>query len=49
MTATVPPINRPYTAEEYLALEVEAAFRHEFRNGEIVEMSGGTPTHNEHA
>lgn len=46
MTATV-PIVRSCTAEEYLALEVEAEFRHEFRNGEIIEMSGGTPTHNE--
>ncbi len=46
MTATV-PVTQSHTAEEYLALEVEAEFRHEFRNGEIVEMSGGTPTHNE--
>ncbi len=38
---------QPYTAEEYLALEVESATRNEYRNGEIVPMTGGTPTHNE--
>jgi Uma2 family endonuclease len=36
-----------YTAEDYLALEVESAVRSEFRNGEIVAMTGGTPAHNE--
>jgi Uma2 family endonuclease len=35
-----------YSAEEYLALEVESEVRSEFRNGEIVEMTGGTPAHN---
>jgi Uma2 family endonuclease len=35
-----------YTAEEYFALEVESDTRSEFRNGEIVLMTGGTPTHN---
>lgn len=38
---------KTYTAEEYLALEVESDIRHEFRNGETVEMAGGTPEHNE--
>jgi Uma2 family endonuclease len=38
---------QPYTAEEYLALGVESITRHEYRNGEIVPMTGGTPTHNE--
>lgn len=36
-----------YTADEYLALEVESPTRNEYRNGEIVPMTGGTPTHNE--
>ena len=45
MTAAVS--TRKYTAEEYLALEVESEVRHEFRDGEIVEMTGGTPEHNE--
>jgi Uma2 family endonuclease len=35
-----------YTAEEYLALEVESDRRHEYRHGEIVPMTGGTPEHN---
>lgn len=38
---------KTYTAEEYLASELESDIRHEFRNGEIVEMTGGTPAHNE--
>lgn len=38
---------KTYTAEEYLALEVEAETRNEYRNGEIVSMSGGTPDHNQ--
>lgn len=36
-----------YTAEEYLALEVESETRNEYRNGEIVPMAGGTPDHNQ--
>ncbi|MBE9079149.1 Uma2 family endonuclease [Romeria aff. gracilis LEGE 07310] len=35
-----------YTAEEYLALEVESDLRSEYRNGAIVPMTGGTPEHN---
>ncbi len=35
-----------YTAEDYLALEVESDLRHEYRNGEIIPMTGGTPQHN---
>ncbi|MGF1603020.1 MAG: Uma2 family endonuclease [Thermosynechococcaceae cyanobacterium] len=41
------PRTKPYTAEEYLALEIESEVRSEFRDGEIVEMTGGTPAHNE--
>lgn len=40
----------PYTVEDYLALEAEAemtdGLRREYRNGEIVCMTGGTPEHN---
>ncbi|NET51733.1 MAG: Uma2 family endonuclease, partial [Merismopedia sp. SIO2A8] len=36
-----------YTAEDYLALEIESDIRNEYRNGEIVPMTGGTPAHNE--
>ncbi|MCG8364595.1 MAG: Uma2 family endonuclease [Pseudanabaenales cyanobacterium] len=35
-----------YTAEEYLALEVQSDTRSEYRNGEIAPMTGGTPEHN---
>ncbi|HIK46682.1 MAG TPA: Uma2 family endonuclease [Leptolyngbyaceae cyanobacterium M65_K2018_010] len=35
-----------YTADEYLALEVESDIRHEYRHGEIIPMTGGTPEHN---
>lgn len=41
-----PQVSRPYSPEEYLALEVAAEFRHEYINGEIVPMTGGTPNHN---
>ena len=36
-----------YTPKEYLALELEADNRHEFINGEIRQMAGGTTKHNE--
>jgi len=34
-----------YTFREYLALEETANIRHEFLNGEIYAMAGGTPEH----
>ncbi len=37
---------RFYTPEEYLALELEAETRSEYRDGEIVPMTGGTTNHN---
>lgn len=40
------PREKIYTPEEYLALEIESEVRSEFRDGEIVEMTGGTPEHN---
>ncbi|MGB7088396.1 MAG: Uma2 family endonuclease [Phormidesmis sp.] len=45
MTAVVG--TKTYTAEEYLALEVESDTRSEFRDGEIIATTGGTPTHNQ--
>jgi Uma2 family endonuclease len=36
-----------YTPEEYLEFEVNSENRHEFINGEIVLMTGGTPNHNQ--
>jgi Uma2 family endonuclease len=39
MTVTTSP-TKTYTAEEYLALEVESDRRHEYRHGEIIPMTG---------
>ena len=36
-----------YTTEEYLTLEEKAEQKHEYRNGEIIAMAGGTINHNE--
>ncbi|MGB3560607.1 MAG: Uma2 family endonuclease, partial [Geitlerinemataceae cyanobacterium] len=36
-----------YTPDEYLDFEVNSEFRHEYINGEIVPMTGGTPNHNQ--
>ncbi|MBD2755771.1 Uma2 family endonuclease [Spirosoma validum] len=38
--------SRQYTIEEYLALEEKSEIRHEFYNGEIYAMAGGTLNHN---
>lgn len=38
---------RIYTAEEYLELELAAETRSEYRNGDIIPMTGGTPNHND--
>ncbi|NJR17323.1 MAG: Uma2 family endonuclease [Calothrix sp. CSU_2_0] len=35
-----------YTSEEYLELELNSQERHEYLDGEIVVMTGGTPNHN---
>lgn len=39
--------SQPYTPEEYLALEEQAAYKSEYRDGEIVPMTGGTTNRNE--
>ena len=36
-----------YTPEEYLELEEKAEYKSEYRDGEIVAMTGGTTNHNE--
>lgn len=36
-----------YTSEEYLELELNSEQRHEYINGEIIPMTGGTPNHNQ--
>lgn len=35
-----------YTIDEYLKLELASETRNEYRNGEIISMTGGTPEHN---
>jgi Uma2 family endonuclease len=37
---------KSYTTEEYFELELTSETRSEYRNGEIVPMTGGTPEHN---
>ncbi|APB34245.1 Uncharacterized protein conserved in cyanobacteria [Gloeomargarita lithophora Alchichica-D10] len=36
-----------YTSVEYLTLELESEVRHEYINGAIIPMTGGTPNHND--
>lgn len=40
-------VKKTYTVDEYLELEVAAETRNEYRNGEIIPMTGGTPNHND--
>jgi Uma2 family endonuclease len=37
---------KSYTPEEYLELELASETRSEYRNGEIIDLTGGTPEHN---
>ena len=37
---------KTYSFEEYLELEETANYKHEYQNGKIVEMTGGTTEHN---
>jgi Uma2 family endonuclease len=39
------PQLKTYSIEEYLKLEEQADFRNEYRDGEIIAMSGGTLNH----
>lgn len=43
---TVTKEKKVYTPEEYLELEKNAEEKHEYRDGEIVLMTGGTTNHN---
>ncbi len=36
-----------YSVQEYLDLETASDIRHEYCNGEIIEMAGGKPNHNQ--
>jgi Uma2 family endonuclease len=39
--------SRTYTPQEYLELEENTEQRHEYRDGEIIPLTGGTTNHNE--
>ncbi|MBE9213281.1 Uma2 family endonuclease [Plectonema cf. radiosum LEGE 06105] len=47
MTKEVQTVKRFYTPEEYLELEEQAEFKSEYRDGEIIPMTGGTTNHNQ--
>lgn len=38
--------SRTYSADEYFALELESEIRHEYIQGDVIPMTGGTPNHN---
>jgi Uma2 family endonuclease len=38
---------REYTPTEYLEIEVISEYRHEYIDGQIIPMTGGTPNHNQ--
>lgn len=40
-------VEKIYTPQEYLALEEKAEFHSEYRDGEIIPMTGGSTNHNE--
>ncbi len=41
-----PKVEKIFTLHEYLAREERSAYKHEFHNGQITRMSGGTLHHN---
>lgn len=40
-------LQRTFTPEEYLQFEEQAEYKSEYRDGEIIPMTGGTTNHNE--
>ncbi|MTJ47179.1 Uma2 family endonuclease [Dolichospermum sp. UHCC 0259] len=44
---TIAQETRYYSPEEYLELEVNSDIRHEYIDGVIIPMTGGTPNHNQ--
>lgn len=45
MTASLPQSRHDYTFADYLAIERESEIKHEFDDGEILAMAGGTARH----
>lgn len=46
-TGNPKPETKTYTEAEYFDFETQSDLRHEYRNGEILDMTGGTPNHNQ--
>ncbi|BAZ01709.1 hypothetical protein NIES37_57140 [Tolypothrix tenuis PCC 7101] len=44
---TIAQTQKYYSPEEYLELEVNSEERHEYIDGQIIPMTGGTPNHNQ--
>lgn len=44
---TIAQTQQYYSPEEYLELEVNSEERHEYIDGQIIPMTGGTPNHNQ--
>ncbi len=44
---TIAQEQRQYSLEEYLEIEVNSQERHEYIDGEMILMAGGTPNHNQ--
>lgn len=47
MTQTATALRKNFTIEEYLRFEEQAEQRHEYHNGNVIPMSGGTIEHNQ--
>jgi Uma2 family endonuclease len=45
-TQEIKTVTAYYTPEEYLELEAKSDHKNEYRNGEIISMTGGTTNHN---
>jgi Uma2 family endonuclease len=45
-TQEIKVVTAYYTPEEYLELEAKADYKNEYRDGEIISMTGGTTSHN---
>lgn len=45
-TQEIKVVTAYYTPEEYLELEAKADYKNEYRDGEIISMTGGTTNHN---
>ena len=45
-TQEIKVVTAYYTPEEYLGLEEKADYKNEYRDGEIISMTGGTTNHN---